>query len=97
MDVKISEERLNDICFPIIDEVFGVLSTPDNYRFFDESGEGRILIRKNQPHITFKDYRKLSSEIELNPYIWGVVLKHWLKQNFGVNVKPEFVWLTWSI
>jgi hypothetical protein len=97
MDIKISEDRLNEISFPILDEVYGILNTPDKTRFYDESGEGRILIRKNQPHIYFKDYRKLSSIMDLQPHIWGIVIKNWLKQNFGINVKPEFVWMSWTI
>lgn len=96
MNIKISEERLNDICFPVLDEVFGVLTTPDNYRFYDEMGNGRILIRKNKSHITFGDFKKLMSSIELNPHIWGIAIKNWLKYNFGINVNDEFVWLTWS-
>ena len=46
MKIKISEKRLNEVCFPVLDEVYGILTTTDNYRFFDEYGQGRILIRK---------------------------------------------------
>ena len=97
MKIKISEKRLNEVCFPVLDEVYGILTTTDNYRFFDEYGQGRILIRKKQPHIYFKDYRKISSELELDTHIWGIIIKNWIKENFNIDVKPEFVWLTWSI
>jgi hypothetical protein len=97
MTYKISQERLNEICFPILDEVYGVLTTKDKIHFYDENGQGRIYIRRKEPHIYFKDYKKLISELELNTHIWGLVLKNWIKENFNIKVEGEFSWLTWSI
>lgn len=97
MDIKISQKRLNEICFPILDEVYGILTTPNKTNFYDENGNGRIYVRRKEPHIYFKDYKKIISELELNTYIWGLIIKDWIKDRNNINVNDEFSWLTWSI
>jgi len=98
MVYKISQERLNRVCFSILDEIYGVLHNNENPNaFYDEENKGRILIRKGQPHIYYKDLMKMINEVKLDPYMWGYVIKDWMKERFDRDVKDEFVWLTWSI
>jgi hypothetical protein len=98
MKYEITQEKLNQLGSNVLDEIYGPLHTEkDRNRFFDDNGKGRIHIRRNTPHILFKDYQKMVSAIEVNTGVWGHILQHWLKENYGRNLFDEFAWLSYDI
>jgi hypothetical protein len=98
MKYEISQDRLNEIATPILDEVFGPLHPQgDKNRLFDDEGIGRIHIRRNTPHISPKDFKRLISELDLPPHIWAKVIQHWMKERYDRDVIDEFAWLSYSL
>jgi hypothetical protein len=98
MTYEITQDKLNHLGLSVLDDIYGHLQTQkDKNRFFDEDGKGRIHIRKNTPHILFKDYQKMMSAIDVNTGVWAQILKHWLQERYGRNVFDEFAWLTYDL
>ena len=71
MKYKISENKLNELGAIVLDDIYGPLHTEkDNNRYFDDNGKGRIHVRRNTPHILFKDYQKMALSIDLKTDVW---------------------------
>ena len=98
MKYKISQEKLNHLGSDVLNDIYGQLQTQkDPNRYYDENGKGRIHVRKNVPHILFKDYQKMVEAIDVTSDIWGQIIQHWLKENYGRNQFDEFAWLSYDI
>ena len=98
MKYEITQDKLNLLGAAILNDIYGQLHTQkDNNKFYDEDGKGRIHIRKNIPHILFKDYQKMASEIDVDTNVWGQIIQYWLKDSYGRNLFDEFGWLTYDI
>ena len=71
MKYEISQEKLNHLGSVVLDDIYGPLHTErDDNRYFDDNGKGRIHVRKNTPHILFKDYQKMLSAIDVDTNVW---------------------------
>jgi len=98
MKYEITQDKLNQLGGNILDEIYGQLHTEkDNNRYFDDNGNGRIHIRKNIPHILFKDYQKMVSQIDVETNVWALIIQNWLKEKYGRNIFDEFGWLTYNL
>ena len=98
MKYEITQDKLNQLGGNVLDEIYGELHTKkDNNRFFDDNGNGRIHIRKKVPHILFKDYQKMVSQIDVQTNVWGQIIQNWLKEKYARNLFDEFAWLTYDI
>lgn len=98
MKYEIKQDKLNYLGALILDDIYGELHTQkDNNRFYDENGKGRIHVRKNVPHILFKDYEKMMSEIDVDAHVWGQIIQYWLKERYGRQLFDEIAWLTYDI
>jgi hypothetical protein len=98
MKYEITQDKLNLLGANVLDGIYGDLHTEkDNNRYFDINGEGRIHIRKNVPHILFKDYQKMSSQIDVKTNVWAQIIQNWLKEKYGRNIFDEFGWLTYNL
>jgi len=98
MNYEITQDKLNDLGANVLDDIYGPLHTEkDHNRYFDDNGKGRIHIRKNVPHILFKDYQKMISAIDVNTNVWGHIIQHWLNYKYDRKLFDEFAWLTYDI
>jgi hypothetical protein len=98
MNYEITQDKLNHLGAHVLDDIYGHLHTQkDNNRYFDDNGKGRIHIRRNTPHILFKDYKKMVSEIDVDTNAWGHIIQHWFNDRYGRNVFDEFAWLSYEI
>ena len=100
MQIVIPKEKLNNILFPIFDEIYGVLNNEkDNTRYFDEYGEGRVHVRtrKKVGYILFKDFQKMNEFINLPSEIWFGSFIDWFHQNYGVKLDSELSWLSYKL
>ena len=98
MKYEITQEKLNQLGASILDDIYGPLHTEkDNNRFFDDNGKGRIHVRRNTPHILFKDYQKMVSAIEVKTGVCVHIIQYWLEERYGRKLFDEFAWLTYDI
>jgi hypothetical protein len=98
MNYEITQDKLNHLGAHVLDDIYGHLHTQkDKNRYFDDDGKGRIHIRRNTPHILFKDYKKMVSEIDVDTNAWGHIIQHWFNDRYGRNVFDKFAWLSYEI
>ena len=98
MKYEISQDKLNQLGASVLDDIYGPLHTEkDNNRYFDDNGKGRIHVRRNIPHILFKDYQKMVSEIDVNTNVWSHIIQHWFKDRYDRKLFDEFAWLTYEL
>jgi len=98
MKYEISQEKLNHLGSVVLDDIYGPLHTErDDNRYFDDNGKGRIHVRKNTPHILFKDYQKMVSAIDVDTDVWGHIIQHWMEERYGRKLFDEFAWLSYEI
>jgi len=98
MKYEITQDKLNQLGGSVLDDIYGPLHTEkDHNRYFDGNGKGRIHVRKNIPHILFKDYQKMSSAIDVNTDIWAQIIQHWFKDRYKRNLFDEFAWLSYDL
>jgi hypothetical protein len=98
MKYEISQDKLNKLGSSILDDIYGPLHTEkDNNRYFDDNGKGRIHVRRNTPHILFKDYQKMASAIDVNTDVWGHIIQYWMEERYGRKLFDEFAWLSYDI
>ena len=100
MQYIIERERLNNVAFPILDEIYGVLSNKkDKTRYFDEYGDGRVHVRtrKKTGYILFSDFKKMKEELDLPQELWFEIFLDWFENRYGVRLDPELAWLSYSL
>ena len=98
MKYEISQDKLNKLGASILDDIYGPLHTEkDRNRYFDDTGRGKIHIRKNIPYILFKDYQKMTSAIDATTDVWGLIIQYWFEERYGRRLFEEFAWLSYDI
>ena len=98
MNYEIKQDKLNHLGAYVLDGIYGPLHTQkDKNRYFDDNGKGRIHVRKNIPHILFKDYQKMLSEINVDTNVWAQIIQHWFKDRYDRNLFDEFAWLSYEL
>jgi hypothetical protein len=100
MDFVIPKERLNNILFPILDEVYGPLdNSMDESKYFDEYGMGRVHVRtrKKVGYVLYKDFQKLIEELPLPLYVWFNTFIDWFYERYNVKLDPDLSWLSYQL
>lgn len=98
MDYKIPQDKLFQLGKNILDEIYGPLHPQnDKNRLFDDNGKGRIHIRKNVPYILFKDYQKMSEQMDVGTGLWGQIIQSWMNERYSRKLFDEFAWLTYEL